>query len=317
MLVFRGFAGSYLYGLQDKNSDLDIIEIYIPKIEEEINLKTNKLNPIQTITEDKDVTKYDIASFLRALNKGSIQLIEILFSEEFSIVHNSYIFELLQEFKYKLISEEHIRKNINGFVKNRFDNIFKSLNIKTKLYIIMQNYLENSGENLIDLLKIVDNEQHKNIIVEYLQSNKNDYCINILFKCEKDIDVRQDLIKYDHKSMYQVIRVLYTIQNLLKNGEAFPYSNDLKKHLLNIKSGNVSFLDAYYEVLYLIRVLNENDLSQSHIFSNEDKSEYINKIYQAITKTEFFYGKFGKLIPTQIKKYILKKVFIKEGVEIE
>jgi predicted nucleotidyltransferase len=113
-LLFSIIGGSRLYGLELPDSDYDERGIFLATDKKYIT----GFDTIESIvqTGDVDSTYYELARYLKLLRKSNTQVMEILFSPESSIVHNTEIFKYLRENRYSLIDTHALKASLKGYV---------------------------------------------------------------------------------------------------------------------------------------------------------------------------------------------------------
>lgn len=81
--LFDSLVGSHNYNLAVKESDYDYCSFLLPTFHELFHKKEVSILP--EITEEKDITYYDIRKLLQLLWKSNINYIEVLFSEDMRV----------------------------------------------------------------------------------------------------------------------------------------------------------------------------------------------------------------------------------------
>ena len=113
-LLFSIIGGSRLYGIELPDSDYDERGIFLAT-----DIKyTTGFDTIESIvqTGEVDSTYYELARYLKLLRKSNTQVMEILFSPESSIVHNTEIFKYVRENRYSLIDTHALKASLKGYV---------------------------------------------------------------------------------------------------------------------------------------------------------------------------------------------------------
>lgn len=107
-------GGSNLYGLNNKNSDIDYRGLFKYTTPTYVS-GFNKIESI-VLTKSVDATYYEILHFLKLLQKSNTQVLEILFAPEKAITKDSSFFKMLRYFKYSLINSEILKKSLLGYI---------------------------------------------------------------------------------------------------------------------------------------------------------------------------------------------------------
>ena len=321
--ISRGIVGSCLYGTNTERSDKDLVEVYVPENYELFKLD-GKNKPKQEILGETDTTVYDIASFLRAFKKGSFQHIEYMYSKNNGRI-DSKIFNLVDHFKYNLISKEMIMRNVRGYAKAKMNNIMDNLKDSTRLCIILSDYVLNyCSYTLSDLLslnnlsvssldkkfiiRLMDEAYakdpkniFKNIIVDGYKIPMDKYIIDIYSELKELPDVKNQMYNYDNKNAYHILRILEQAYQLLVSGSiSFPFNESTSNLLKGIKNNKVElevFIFCYNKTL--TRIQN----TESHIFKEHTDDNLFDLIYKEIISV----SNNNKIIPTFIKIYLSKK----------
>jgi predicted nucleotidyltransferase len=78
MLLYRGLAGSQLYGTATPESDTDYVEVYRPSVEDIFGLGDKWKGFAQTLG-DEDVSRFGVNQFMKLVGKGNPNVLETLF----------------------------------------------------------------------------------------------------------------------------------------------------------------------------------------------------------------------------------------------
>lgn len=110
MLLLRTVHGSHLYGLNHKDSDYDTFEVY----ENQIG-RIKARNAKQSITDDDDVVRTDLSTFMLYATKGVPQYLEAMWSTMADVDHISDMRYAFQPDLYE--TERTYVRTIKNFVK--------------------------------------------------------------------------------------------------------------------------------------------------------------------------------------------------------
>lgn len=174
-IIFRGIAGSKLFGTENEYSDTDLKEVYIPN-GKDILLNTFIPYNEKTISGLKDkssiieTSSYAVNYFLDNLYKGDLRSIEIIFTPEDKILHKTKEWDEIIKNKDLLINPQ-----IPTFVKFAQSTLSK-FNSKAERIKMLNNILQ----------VFKDNKDHK-ILFESLEQIKK---------------IDESKIKFDNKFLF-------------------------------------------------------------------------------------------------------------------
>ncbi len=308
--IMRIVAGSRMYETQNTDSDEDYIEVNIPDFKELFSI-SKAVKTKQTLENNTDTSTYDLRSYLNALKKGGLQHIEGLFCLNKKIIKDSSYFQLLRKYKYTLLSKASIKRNILGFAKHRFIKITESMNPLTRLYLFCVEHSLSYEENIETLISKGKIPSEHIITINKNNISYNHTLVDLYNILQTDSVIIKDISKYDYKSAYHIIRCLYTIEKLLKQGSIFPYENEMKTKLLQIKNGQYDFISFFIDYE---RFLCEVESLDSAYFYDTNVDDLYDLIYLKIIK----YTLMG--VPDSIGAFMLDKHmkrYIKEVMLIE
>jgi len=91
MLIYRGLAGSQLYGTATPESDIDYIEVHLPTLAQIFGLGDKYASFKQTLGEE-DISRFGVNQFMRLLARGNPNALETMFCPENRIeyIHPSF-----------------------------------------------------------------------------------------------------------------------------------------------------------------------------------------------------------------------------------
>ena len=113
-LLVSLIAGSTLYGLNNKDSDVDYRGIFLATDQK----YTTGFDTIESIcqTGDVDSTYYELLRYLKLLRKSNTQVLEILFAEDSDYNFTTPIFDEIRANRYSLIDTHILKASLKGYV---------------------------------------------------------------------------------------------------------------------------------------------------------------------------------------------------------
>jgi hypothetical protein len=125
------YGGSFLYGLNNKDSDLDERNIFINTDPSYIlGLYNNDQKVINN--KEEDIVSYEVRYFFKLLEKSSLNTIEALFCDEASFISLSDEFSLIRQCKNYFWDSDKLFKAVSGFVHNQIRLGFDDNNNREK-----------------------------------------------------------------------------------------------------------------------------------------------------------------------------------------
>jgi uncharacterized protein len=106
-------AGSYAYGTNTKDSDLDFRGIVIPPKEYVLGF-VNNFEQAESIRDGWDVAFHELRKFFRLASGGNIQFLEMLYGLESNVVHDSVAGRILRGSRRTFLSKN-VAKAVRGF----------------------------------------------------------------------------------------------------------------------------------------------------------------------------------------------------------
>lgn len=146
--VAIGISGSRAYNTHSSNSDIDIMAVYMPKLEELfpiingdihglISDSSNRTISNKDYSTDKfDVKEVPLTNFFNLLMKGSFNTIELLFLKNDDLIVNTKTFQFLIDNRDLFLTQETF-KSILGAVNNQFNRALNKNNRNYKDYKMM------------------------------------------------------------------------------------------------------------------------------------------------------------------------------------
>lgn len=159
-------TGSFAYGLNHENSDLDQMGVFIAKTTDVAGLdwNTHQESWTNTSPEGDDLTMHEVGKYLRLCLGGNPTLIELLFMNEYTVLTPAG--ESIVNSRNHIISESTLRKSYLGYAKSQYfrienDDPFKEKMARHTLRIARQGIeLLTTGE--FDV-KVSDPEEYFNL----------------------------------------------------------------------------------------------------------------------------------------------------------
>lgn len=318
-ILFLCLGGSYAYGTNNSNSDIDIRGVAFNSFTDLIGITEFE----QFIDKDTDTVIYSLNKFVDLASKGNPNIIEMLFCEKEHYLYVSSIGKILLENRDIFLSKK-LKYTFAGYANaqlNRIENalvrdgktlteyeqktyINRSLTNAYKSFIdryqitedAMKTYVDktNTGYDLfIDLnLKHVRvgslkemNDQLNNVINDFSRSigNKNhkkdDYHLN--------------------KHMMHLVRLFLTCIEALKTNSLHTYRKEDLDLLLKIKNGyfrdeNGGIKDGFYQMIKELSLELDEAYNNTTLANNVDKNkveDLLKTIYLKLFNKDYIGGK--------------------------
>lgn len=131
-VLAKQVIGSKLYGTDINTSDVDTMAVTAP-LRQLDWFGFRNVPAKHTTSEDVDCTVYTLQHFLRLVNKGSLNCLEILFTPHYSEhrVHTEPIFNRLYDNRFELLNSERLVNSLEGYLHNMVRS-FDRGNLATK-----------------------------------------------------------------------------------------------------------------------------------------------------------------------------------------
>lgn len=283
-LVYVGYHGSHLYGLDHSGSDIDVKAVYLPSKEDLIlgnSLKThNKKNDDLGI----EIEIKSLSSFLKSAGSCDTNCVDLLHTPDQAIIFKSTLWMELREHRSGLYAKN--MKGIIGYIKthakkytNKIDRLLEmnlllelcESNLECKTISELCDKVDISKYKYIDKVTLVaDHEQ------QYLEVCGKKYIFT--WGIDQLISaMQQEINKYgkrsneglgkgmDTKSLSHAVRVLYQLREIILTRDIkFPLKD--ADYIKSIKLGEVpieevmSKIDELYEEC--TELLRESDLPE-------------------------------------------------------
>ena len=268
--------GSHLYGLQTPASDHDYKGIIVPT-KREILLGKSKYHSSSTTgsatskntSEDVDKTYYTLSYFIDLACKGDTTALDMLHASTDKIIINSNIWKFLQYNRTKFYTKNmkayvgYCRKQaakygIKGSRLGELERVIKKLNEYSNTDTIGSVKIEES-----DVVSWVDYKGNRYLEVcgsKFQDNLKISYAKETLDQIFSQYGERTRLAKInqsiDWKALSHAFRVGYQTLHILQDG-GFEYPLIESPYLMQIKKGDLHFLDVELELTELVNKVNE------------------------------------------------------------
>ena len=113
-LLCELIGGSTLYGLNNKNSDIDYRGLFLATDKKYVTGFDNVESIVQT--GEIDSCYYELSRYLKLLRKSNTQSLEILFAPESSFTFTTDIFQEIRENRFSLIDTKILKSSLKGYV---------------------------------------------------------------------------------------------------------------------------------------------------------------------------------------------------------
>ena len=200
-IIYVTIFGSYLYGTNTDNSDMDYYAIYVPFLDNiilenfpnDITISTGNNNSKNT-KDDIDIKIISIQDFFKKLRKGDTNKIDLLFSpsNKEMVIYDDGFIEKIYNNRHKLITNNILKSGIFGYSYKQW----KRYGVKgTGLYSIefILNYIRDN--------KINNNVRLREYIFDLEQKYKEDVSNKSLKFDNKGLDTseRIRIVKQTYK----------------------------------------------------------------------------------------------------------------------
>ena len=270
-ILIKTIAGSHLFGVNTKGSDLDYKGVYLPTPEQ--ILMGNYPDTIQESTgnpngkntkEDIDVELYSLKKFLQMLAKGDTAAFELLFTPEDLIEEKDPLWDKILEHKDELISKNIV--SLIGYARhqaNKFGikgaRLGELVDFRDKMFSIMEQLgnpsikLKNNWDEILEITKeykhITIGESNGHPMVNILGKKFDYHCTFVqvnrsIKKVYKEYGMRAREAKskggVDYKALSHALRISIQGIELLETGKmTLPLAEENRELVLKVKLGEM------------------------------------------------------------------------------
>ena len=280
-ILVKAQAGSHLFGTNTDLSDKDYKGVYLPTADqillgsysETINKTTGDSNS-KNSKDDIDIELYSLKKFLKMVSNGDTSALELLFTPENMIIEKDPLWDVILEYRDKLISskvtamigyarQQANKYGIKGSRMGELNNVIEVLKKHDKNLGFNGAKLKHAWNELTNDLKDFEhvhiitlpiNKNMKNIEVPALdilgkQFDHHcgfEYILNILKKVYKNFGQRAREAKknggIDWKALSHAVRVSFQGIELLQTGKiTLPLRPNERKIVKAVKSGELDY----------------------------------------------------------------------------
>lgn len=290
-LVFLAIVGSKLYGLDDENSDTDVRGVCLDTIDGLIGLEEfeqftpDKDDAFHSILKSEfdivsdDVQIYGLRKFFRLMLENNPNILEFLFADNLCELpnHMYHIWELVIKNKHLFLSEK-IRHTFAGYAYSQLHRIknhkrwIDNPPIKPDPMVYGMVLTEKGGQKWTD----------SNLKNSY-ESKIKDYNSYLSWMMNRNPKRKELETKfgYDTKHAMHLWRLVLEAQELLITGNLrLPLSDDVRKHLINIKDGRYTYQQIIQSADTAINQLSEIKTDLPHKPDHKGANELLIQIYK-------------------------------------
>ena len=118
-LIYRGLAGSQMYGTAIEESDEDYIEVYTPYLSQIFGLSDKFKGYTHKVTDDEDAQRFNVNKFMMLILKGNPNALETLFAPAHQVKKCTTEFYHLTKNIKEVLNRRLIYKSHVGFAKHQ------------------------------------------------------------------------------------------------------------------------------------------------------------------------------------------------------
>lgn len=128
-IIVSCITGSYSYGLNNEQSDLDIRGVYLLEINDLLDPFINyKDNYVSLTTDKKDVVLNSFRKYFKLLYDQNIGALELLWCQPYNLVTSSQCWSILVKNREKLLCKK-VYWRISGYINSLLGDVEENLNI--------------------------------------------------------------------------------------------------------------------------------------------------------------------------------------------
>lgn len=160
-LVLLGYTGSIAYGLDDENSDIDIMGVVIPSARYYLGLPSSNEFPISGSLQKKsgqfDITLYELKKFISLALQGNPSILSCLWLEpDYYLTKKRVGYSLLNN--KDMFCGKHVVTTFMGYARQQFERMnrddHKNMGAKSKELIQLYGYDCQHASHLVRILRM-------------------------------------------------------------------------------------------------------------------------------------------------------------------
>lgn len=274
-IILLVVGGSYSYGINTGNSDIDIRGIYLET--KDVSLGFN--DELQYNDADTDTVLYSLKKFLNLVHECNPNIIEMLFAKEEHYLYVSPLGKILLENR-NLFLTKRAAYSFSGYANAQLNRLENALARDTLTENDKMHHINNSIENMINSFERkykltenniktyvdTDSEGNPHIYIDYnikhfpvkkLRSI-NEEINQVLQSYNKTLSHRNNKKDDYHlnKHMMHLVRLYYMGIEILKDKTAHTYQEEHIPLLLDIKNGKYRDQNGYMKENFTVLVSN-------------------------------------------------------------
>lgn len=273
-IVLLTYSGSYAYGLNNEDSDIDIRGVVLENKNHYIGLSKFE----QFESRETDTVLYGVQKFIKLLIQNNPNIIELLGVSDDSIIQYSPIYSLLKE-NVNLFLSKRIARTFGGYATSQLRRLQNSLARDEYSQAEKENHICNSIKNQFNHFKDEYSKISEGGLNIYIDtSSKNDI--------EKEIFIDMNIKHYplrDLKNMWSDMHNVIKTYGVLNHRNNKKDEKHLRKHAMHLvrlltmaneilKTGKINTNRTQFDSNFLMKIRN-GDYSYNEIFTIVDKLE--------------------------------------------
>lgn len=263
-LVYVGFHGSHLYGLEREGSDIDIKAVYLPPLEEVLVGKVAKTVQRSCAELDIEIEIKSMPNFLYSCDRADTNCIDLLHSSEDMKILSTKVWEDLVKLRKSMYAKN--MRGVVGYIKvhtNKYTNKLTRLSEMKVLLELVDNLLvvdpEFTVKDLCESSEFTDIDTFKHISTTTLVKDHEQQYLEVCGKkyiftwnlgllktaLEKEVSRYGSRsskgleVGLDTKALSHALRVLLQLKEILREGDlVFPLKE--ASFVRDVKEGKVT-----------------------------------------------------------------------------
>lgn len=311
-IILLVVGGSYSYGTNSKNSDIDIRGIYLET--KDVSLGFN--DELQYNDTNTDTVMYSLKKFLNLVRECNPNIIEMLYAKEEHYLYLSDLGKVLLQNR-DLFLTKRAAYSFSGYANVQLNRLENALARDTLTEFDKMRHINNSIENMInsfetkyklsqnDIKTYIDNDIEGNPQI-YIDFKLNHFPVKKLKSINEEVN--QVLQSYNktishrnnkkddyhlNKHMMHLVRLYYMGIEILKNKTAHTYMEEHIPLLLDIKNGKYRDEKGYMKASFTLLVNNLKEeldsLKTTSLLPNNVDKDKFNKLILNLYKEAFKY----------------------------